>query len=129
MALYLMARFNDPIEPMTLGTMQVHGVRSLAAGPRYSIKESRPLVGRCVVGTILIDLRGIVTRQSYEGNTAGECEDEDQCCDVGLHGRAPSCLVRMASNTVTVGALAKIEREGIHILRTLSDGREMPDRQ
>jgi hypothetical protein len=53
-----------------------------------SINEGRPLVAR-QVGAVLIDLRGVVTRQCDDGSSAGEGEDEDQCCDEGLHGRSP----------------------------------------
>jgi hypothetical protein len=49
-----------------------------------SIQESRVLVACCV--TVLSKVRVVVTGQRCHGNTAGECEDYDQCGYEGLHG-------------------------------------------
>jgi hypothetical protein len=46
----------------------------------------------CCIGTILSKVRVAVPRQRHHGSTAGECEDEDECCDKYLHGSSP--LVR-----------------------------------
>jgi hypothetical protein len=55
-----------------------------------------------------------VNRQRNHGGDSGEREDEDQCCDVGLHGLPPLGLPRFALNNITLSGLAKIEREAIH---------------
>ena len=56
-----------------------------------SIKESHLLVA-CCIGTILSNVCAAVPRQRHHGSTAGECEDEEECCDEYLHGSPP--LVR-----------------------------------
>jgi hypothetical protein len=48
-----------------------------------SIKDCL-LVAGCV-STILSQTSVTVTRQRHHGSTAGECEDEEECCDEALH--------------------------------------------
>jgi hypothetical protein len=69
----------------------------------------------CCVSTILSKVRVIVTGQRYHGNTAGECEDYDQCGYEGLHGWPRLVLGR--NHFVTVGLSATNEREEVHTLR------------
>ena len=69
-----------------------------------SIKESGLLVA-CCIGTILSKVRVAVIRQRHHGNTAGECEDEDKCCDENLHGSSP--LVRDFATAETAGMVTR----------------------
>jgi hypothetical protein len=65
-----------------------------------SIKESRLLIA-CCIGTILSKVRVPVIRQRHHGNTAGECEDEDKCCDEDLHG-SPALVRDFATSEAAV---------------------------